>query len=166
MNTGHDGSMTTIHANAARDALVRLENMVISGNPNLPLRFVFPHAPAIPVTILGDTRVDVRAIDLAGARFGPGAAPALWLDLLPEPAVYRDVDGDGIEDASLFFDEVAANLGDPPEPACLVGEIDGAAFEACEEPEAAEEGCGKGGEIALLLPLAIVVTRRTRRRIG
>jgi pilus assembly protein CpaF len=40
MNTGHDGSMTTIHANSARDALVRLENMVISGNPNLPLRFV------------------------------------------------------------------------------------------------------------------------------
>jgi pilus assembly protein CpaF len=40
MNTGHDGSMTTIHANTARDALVRLENMVISGNPNLPLRFV------------------------------------------------------------------------------------------------------------------------------
>jgi pilus assembly protein CpaF len=40
MNTGHDGSMTTVHANTARDALVRLENMVISGNPNLPLRFV------------------------------------------------------------------------------------------------------------------------------
>jgi len=40
MNTGHDGSMTTVHANTARDALIRLENMVISGNPNLPLRFV------------------------------------------------------------------------------------------------------------------------------
>ena len=40
MNTGHDGSMTTVHANTARDALVRLENMVISGNANLPLRFV------------------------------------------------------------------------------------------------------------------------------
>jgi pilus assembly protein CpaF len=40
MNTGHDGSMTTIHANSARDALVRLENMVLSGNPNLPLRFI------------------------------------------------------------------------------------------------------------------------------
>jgi pilus assembly protein CpaF len=40
MNTGHDGSMTTIHANTARDALIRLENMVIAGNPNLPLRFV------------------------------------------------------------------------------------------------------------------------------
>ena len=28
MNTGHDGSMTTIHANTPRDALTRLENMV------------------------------------------------------------------------------------------------------------------------------------------
>jgi pilus assembly protein CpaF len=41
MNTGHDGSMATIHANTARDALTRLENMVaISGLnlPTLPLR--------------------------------------------------------------------------------------------------------------------------------
>jgi pilus assembly protein CpaF len=29
MNTGHDGSLTTVHANSARDALVRLENMVM-----------------------------------------------------------------------------------------------------------------------------------------
>lgn len=40
MNTGHDGSMTTVHANTARDALIRIENMVISGQPNLPIRFV------------------------------------------------------------------------------------------------------------------------------
>ena len=31
MNTGHDGSMTTIHANTPRDALTRLENMVADG---------------------------------------------------------------------------------------------------------------------------------------
>jgi pilus assembly protein CpaF len=40
MNTGHDGSMSTIHANNPRDALVRLENMVIAANPNLPLRAI------------------------------------------------------------------------------------------------------------------------------
>ena len=28
MNTGHDGSMTTIHANSARDGVSRLENMI------------------------------------------------------------------------------------------------------------------------------------------
>jgi pilus assembly protein CpaF len=36
MNTGHEGSMTTIHANTARDALSRLETMVAMANLNLP----------------------------------------------------------------------------------------------------------------------------------
>lgn len=40
MNTGHDGSMTTLHANTPRDALVRLENMVISANAGLPTRAI------------------------------------------------------------------------------------------------------------------------------
>jgi pilus assembly protein CpaF len=37
MNTGHDGSMTTLHANTPRDAIVRLESMVMMANGNLPL---------------------------------------------------------------------------------------------------------------------------------
>ncbi len=36
MNTGHDGSLTTIHANTPRDALSRLETMVAMSNLNLP----------------------------------------------------------------------------------------------------------------------------------
>ena len=36
MNTGHDGSMSTIHANTTRDALTRIENMVQMGNMGLP----------------------------------------------------------------------------------------------------------------------------------
>jgi pilus assembly protein CpaF len=36
MNTGHDGSITTIHANAPRDALGRLETMVAMANLNIP----------------------------------------------------------------------------------------------------------------------------------
>src|SRR6187431_1516479 len=36
MNTGHDGSLTTIHANTPRDALGRLETMVAMANVNLP----------------------------------------------------------------------------------------------------------------------------------
>jgi pilus assembly protein CpaF len=36
MNTGHDGSLTTIHANAPRDALYRLDTMVAMANLNLP----------------------------------------------------------------------------------------------------------------------------------
>jgi pilus assembly protein CpaF len=40
MNTGHEGSMTTIHANTPRDALSRLESMVAMGNMNLPEKTV------------------------------------------------------------------------------------------------------------------------------
>ncbi len=36
MNTGHDGSLTTIHANSTRDALTRLETMVAMANLNIP----------------------------------------------------------------------------------------------------------------------------------
>ena len=40
MNTGHEGSMTTIHANSPRDALSRLESMVAMSNLNMPERTV------------------------------------------------------------------------------------------------------------------------------
>jgi pilus assembly protein CpaF len=36
MNTGHDGSLTTVHANTARDALSRIETMIAMANVNLP----------------------------------------------------------------------------------------------------------------------------------
>ncbi|ECB5901351.1 CpaF family protein, partial [Salmonella enterica subsp. enterica serovar Newport] len=37
MNTGHDGSMSTLHANTPRDALSRLESMVMMASATLPL---------------------------------------------------------------------------------------------------------------------------------
>ena len=40
MNTGHDGSLTTIHANSPRDALMRLETMVAMANFEIPSEFV------------------------------------------------------------------------------------------------------------------------------
>jgi pilus assembly protein CpaF len=40
MNTGHEGSLTTIHANTPRDALHRLEMLVLMGGVDLPLRAV------------------------------------------------------------------------------------------------------------------------------
>jgi pilus assembly protein CpaF len=40
MNTGHDGSMSTIHANNTRDALIRIENMVQMGNMGLPSKAI------------------------------------------------------------------------------------------------------------------------------
>ena len=40
MNTGHDGSMSTVHANTTRDAVTRIENMVQMGNMGLPARSI------------------------------------------------------------------------------------------------------------------------------
>jgi pilus assembly protein CpaF len=40
MNTGHDGSLTTVHANSPRDALSRVENMVSMANLNIPDRAI------------------------------------------------------------------------------------------------------------------------------
>src|SRR6202043_431119 len=40
MNTGHDGSLTTIHANSSRDALYRLDMMVAMASLNIPERAV------------------------------------------------------------------------------------------------------------------------------
>jgi len=40
MNTGHDGSITTIHANSARDSLSRLETMVLMAGVDLPVRAI------------------------------------------------------------------------------------------------------------------------------
>jgi pilus assembly protein CpaF len=40
MNTGHEGSLTTVHANSPRDALSRVENMVSMANLNIPERAI------------------------------------------------------------------------------------------------------------------------------
>ena len=40
MNTGHEGSMTTVHANSARDALMRVENMILMAGFDLPVRAI------------------------------------------------------------------------------------------------------------------------------
>jgi pilus assembly protein CpaF len=40
MNTGHSGSMSTVHANSARDALGRIENMILMGTANLSIRAI------------------------------------------------------------------------------------------------------------------------------
>jgi pilus assembly protein CpaF len=52
MNTGHDGSITTIHANSPRDALMRLETMVAMANFDIPATFLRRYvASAINVLI-------------------------------------------------------------------------------------------------------------------
>ena len=40
MNTGHDGSLTTVHANSSRDAINRIETLVLMSGVELPLRAI------------------------------------------------------------------------------------------------------------------------------
>jgi pilus assembly protein CpaF len=40
MNTGHDGSLSTVHANTPRDAIARLETLVLMAGMDLPLRAI------------------------------------------------------------------------------------------------------------------------------
>jgi pilus assembly protein CpaF len=61
MNTGHDGSLTTIHANSPRDALFRLENMFAMAGYNMPVKAVRAQiASAIDVVIQLERMEDGR----------------------------------------------------------------------------------------------------------
>jgi len=72
MNTGHDGSLTTLHANSPRDALSRLETMISMANLELPERAMRQQiASAINVVIqvsrLGDgTRKIMQISEIVG----------------------------------------------------------------------------------------------------
>jgi pilus assembly protein CpaF len=59
MNTGHEGSMTTIHANTPRDGIARLESMVAMGNMNLPEKSVRQQiAAAITIVVQANRMSD------------------------------------------------------------------------------------------------------------
>jgi len=56
MNTGHDGSLTTVHANTPRDALARLETMVLMSGMDLPMRAIREQIGAAVNIIIQQTR--------------------------------------------------------------------------------------------------------------
>lgn len=63
MNTGHEGSMTTVHANTPRDALSRMETMVLMAGFDLPVRAIREQiASAIDVIVQVDRRPDGRRV--------------------------------------------------------------------------------------------------------
>ncbi|MBT9146697.1 MAG: putative conjugal transfer protein [Syntrophomonadaceae bacterium] len=61
MNTGHEGSMTTLHANTPQDAVYRMENMVVMSGLNLPLE-------AIRVQIASTIHLIVQVTRLPGGK--------------------------------------------------------------------------------------------------
>jgi len=74
MNTGHDGSMTTVHANSGRDAFGRLETMVMMASQHIPDK-VIRHMLASAIHIVVHT---VRLID--GTRKVAGISEALGVE--------------------------------------------------------------------------------------
>lgn len=75
MNTGHPGSLTTNHANSAREALSRLADMVAEGGENLPYHSVYSRiASAVDIIVyverdrLGSRRID-HVCEISGPEF-------------------------------------------------------------------------------------------------
>jgi len=56
MNTGHDGSLTTLHANSPRDALSRLETLVLMSGMELPVRAIREQIASAVHLIVQQTR--------------------------------------------------------------------------------------------------------------
>jgi len=57
MNTGHDGSLTTVHANTPRDALSRIETMIAMGATNLPERAMRQQIASAIQVVVQQTRL-------------------------------------------------------------------------------------------------------------
>lgn len=84
MNTGHEGSLSTLHANSPRDALSRLETMVLLGGVDLPLRAIREQIGSAIDLIVQVAR------DVTGARFVSSITEVVGLE------------GDVISTAELF----------------------------------------------------------------
>jgi pilus assembly protein CpaF len=63
MNTGHDGSICTVHSNTPRDALTRIENLVMMGTASLP-----PRAVRIQITNAVDLIIQIQRMRDGGRR--------------------------------------------------------------------------------------------------
>ena len=66
MNTGHEGSLTTLHANSARDALARLETMVLMAGMDLPLTAIREQVASAVHIIVQQTRFACGARKVTG----------------------------------------------------------------------------------------------------
>lgn len=102
MNTGHDGSMTTLHANSPRDALSKLETMVSMAIPQFPMRIVRQQiAATVNILIqMSRTKEGHRRITHVSELSGMEGETLILQDLITysegqngQPAGYRWVGG-------------------------------------------------------------------------
>ncbi|MDU8924172.1 CpaF family protein [Pasteurellaceae bacterium LIM206] len=96
MNTGHDGSMSTLHANSPRDATARLESMVMMSNASLPLEAIRRNiASAVNIIVqasrLNDgSRKIMNITELMGMENGQIVLQDIFSY---KPSQYRDKEG-------------------------------------------------------------------------
>jgi len=115
MNTGHEGSLTTLHANSPRDALSRLETMILMAGMDLPLAAIREHVASsidfiVQLVRVADGRRLVSAIvQVTGQEGGRIQLQDLFLGRAGPPAVFTGcgLPPDGFEgaaalDVSLF----------------------------------------------------------------
>lgn len=107
MNTGHEGSLTTLHANSPRDALARLETMILMAGMDLPLSAVREHIASSIDMIVQQMRVaDGRRmitsiVEVTGIESGRIQLQELFEGRAGPPAVYS---GKGIMPECFLHD--------------------------------------------------------------
>jgi pilus assembly protein CpaF len=130
MNTGHDGSLTTVHANTPRDTLARLETLVLMSGYDLPVRAIREQiCSALNLIMHLDRMPDGRRIVTALTELQGMEGDTI---LLQDIFKFRTAPGDGRMDGELaatglrpkFLDklaehgvEVPAKAFRPPAPA-------------------------------------------------
>lgn len=128
MNTGHEGSMTTLHANGAPDALNRLETMVLMGSMEIPVRAIREYiVDAIDIIINIDRMADgkrkiisiseISGIDQEGTIIldeifafkqngltSNGEVDGTYTKRVKPPKIMKKVKSRGIEDIEDIFE--------------------------------------------------------------
>src|SRR5437868_3407654 len=99
MNTGHDGSLTTVHANTPRDALTRIETMIAMGATNLPDRAMRQQISSAIQLVVQQTRLRDGSPDSATvsdeAKEAGGSSVLMSKLEGPLPGMDRLVSGTG-----------------------------------------------------------------------
>lgn len=113
----------------------------------------------IRVRVYGSDQAGASDIDPEDLRFGPDrAAPG-------SSRRARDYNRDGHLDRDFLFDPAEAGIALGDREACLSGVAADLPFRLCSRVRVTVEGCGRGGELALIAPVAFLLRNRTRRRL-
>jgi pilus assembly protein CpaF len=110
MSTGHEGSLSTLHASSATDALRRLQVLALMGDLELPYRAVAEQVAAAVDLVVHQARLPDgrrRVVEVSAVRPGDGEARLT-------PLVWRDDDG---EQERLAPEQVLRRIGVPGGPA-------------------------------------------------